>query len=259
MLQATREAIRGLLKSPGFAAVSILTLALGIGANTAVVSLARAVFYNPLPFKDPDQLVAIAERRTSSRDSNIPVSGHEFAAWKAENKTFDNLALYRAIGLDLTGGGEPEAIQALEVSASFLPVLGLAPALGRGFAGGEDERESRVVILSDRLWRRRFAGDPGVIGRTIALNDQSFTIVGVLRPLPASLIPDLLVPLDVPAQIRAVGRHNLTVIARLRPGATLELARSNITAIAERLAMQMPRDNTGHTVAITPLREDLVG
>jgi putative ABC transport system permease protein len=259
MLHDLRHAVRGLLKSPGFAAMSILTLALGIGANTAVVSLARAVFYNPLPFKDPDRLVAIAERRPSSRNSNIPVSGHEFAAWKDENTVFDNLAIYRATGLDLTGGGEPEAIQALEVSASFLPVLGLAPALGRGFAGGEDERESRVVILSDRLWRRRFAGDPGVIGRTIALNDQSFTIVGVLRPLPASLIPDLLVPLDLPAQIRAVGRHNLTVIARLRPGATVELARSNIAAVAERLAVQMPRDNTGHAVAITPLREDLVG
>ena len=255
MLHDLRHAVRGLLKAPGFAAVSILTLAVGIGANTAVLSLARAVFLNPLPFKDPDRLVAIAERRPSSRNTNIPISGHEFAAWKEQNRVFEEMALVRPNGLNLTGGGEPEKIQVIEVSASYVPMLGLAPALGRWFADGE----RRVAMLSDPLWRRRFAGDPGEIGRTITLNDESYTVVGVLRPLPKSLTPDLILPLDVPDEIRAVGRHNLSAFARLRPDATLEGAQSDLSAIADRLALQMPRDNTGHQVAVTPLRDEMVG
>jgi len=255
MLHDLRHAVRGLLKAPGFAAVSILTLALGIGANTAVLSLARAVFLNPLPFKDPDRLVAIAERRPSSRNTNIPISGHEFAAWREQNLVFEEMALFRPNGLNLTGGGEPEKIQVIEASASYLPMLGLSPALGRWFADGE----SRVAILSDPLWRRRFAGDLGAIGRTITLNDESYTVVGVLRPLPKSLTPDLILPLDVAGEIRAVGRHNLSAFARLRPDATLEGAQSDLGAIADRLALQMPRDNTGHQVAVTPLRHEMVG
>jgi putative ABC transport system permease protein len=243
------------VKTPGFATVSILTLALGIGANTAMLSLARAVFFAPLPFSDPDRLVAIAERRPGSRSTNIPISGHEFAAWSDQNRVFERMALYRPNGLNLTGGGEPEKIRVIEVSASYLPTLGLSPALGRGFVEGE----SRVVILSDPLWRRRFGADPKVMERTITLNDESYAVVGVLRPLPPSLTPDVLLPLDMPAEIRAVGRHNLYAVARLRADATLAAAQSDLSAIADRLALQMPRDNTGHSVAITPLREDMVG
>jgi putative ABC transport system permease protein len=255
MLHDLRHAVRGLLKAPGFAAVSILTLALGIGANTAVLSLAHAVFLNPLPFKDPDRLVAIAERRPGSRNTNIPISGHEFAAWKEQNRVFEEMALFRPNGLNLTGGGEPEKIQVIEASASYLPMLGRSPALGRWFA----DDESRVAILSDPLWRRRFAGDLAAIGRTITLNDESYTVVGVLRPLPKSLTPDLILPLDLGGEIRAVGRHNLSAFARLRPDATLEGAQSDLSAIADRLARQMPRDNTGHQVAVTPLRDEMVG
>lgn len=255
MLHDLRHGVRGLLKAPGFAAVSILTLALGIGANTAVLTLARAVFVNPLPFNDPDRLVAISERRPSSRTANIPISGREFAAWREQNRVFDDIALSHPTGLNLTGRGEPEAIHAIEVSANYLPMLGVSPAFGRGFADGE----TRVAILSDPLWRRRFAADAGAIGRTITLNDQSYTVIGVLRPLPKSLTPDLILPLDVAEQIRAVGRHNLSAFARLRPDATLDDARADLSAIADRLAIQMPRDNTGHGVAVTPLRDELVG
>jgi putative ABC transport system permease protein len=255
MLQATRQAIRGLLKSPGFAAVSILTLALGIGANTAVLSLARAVFINPLPFQDPDRLVAIAERRPSSRNTNIPISGHEFAAWRERTHVFEDLALYRPSGLNLTGGGDPEALQAIEVSANYLPMLGLSPALGRWFADGED----RVAVLSDPLWRRRFAADPAAIGRAITLNDQSYTVVGVMTRLPQSLTPDVVLPLDIQEQVRAVGRHNLSAFGRLRPGVTIAAAQADLGMIADRLAIEMPRDNTGHGVVVTPLRDEMVG
>jgi len=255
MLHDLRHGVRGLLKAPGFAAVSILTLALGIGANTAVLSLAHAVFVNPLPFSDPNRLVAIAERRPTTRRTNIPISAHEFAAWRDQNSVFEQMALYRPNGLNLTGGGEPEKIQVIEVSASYLPTLGLSPALGRGFVEGE----SRVVILSDRLWRRRFGADPQIMERTIALDDEAYAVVGVLRPLPSSLTADVLLPLDMPAEIRAVGRHNLYAVARLRSDATVAAAQSDLSAIADRIALQMPRDNTGHLVAITSLREDMVG
>ena len=255
MLHDLRHAVRGLLKAPGFAAVLILTLALGIGANTAVLTLAEAVFFNPLPFKDPDRLVAIHERRPSSRDANIPISGHEFAAWRDQNHVFEEMALYRPAALNLTGGGEPEAVPAIEISTNYLSMLGLSPAIGRWFV--DDER--RVAILSDALWRRRFGGDPGVVGRAITLNDDPYVVVGILRPLPESLTPDVVLPMDLAEQIRAVGRHNLTSIARLRSGTTLAAAQSDLTAIADRLAHEMPRDNTGHGVAVTPLREEMVG
>ena len=147
MLHDLRHALRGLLLSPAFTVLSVLTLALGIGANTAVLSLARAVFVNPLPFKDADRLVVIAERRPGSRDANIPVSGHEFAAWKDQNQVFEQIAISRGDGLNLTGAGEPEKIDALRVSASYLPAMGLSPALGRVFLDGEDAAgRNRVVI-----------------------------------------------------------------------------------------------------------------
>jgi putative ABC transport system permease protein len=260
MLHDLKHAVRGLLRSPGFTAVAVLTLALGIGANTAVLSLARAVFSTPLPFVDADRLVTLWERRGGSRNANIPVSGHEYAAWKEQNQVFEQVALSRGERLNLTGTGEPEAIDAVRVSASYLPLLRVQPALGRTFAAGEDAAgRDRVAILSDRFWRRRFAADPGIIGQQITLDDQTFAVVGVLGPLPPSLTPDIVLPMDVPGEIRAVGRHNLNVIARLRPGVTLARARSDMDAVADRLTRQMPDENTGHLVTVVPLREDLVG
>ena len=260
MLQDLRHAARGLLRSPGFTTVAVLTLALGIGANTAVISLARAVFSSPLPFPDAERLVTLSERRGGSRNANIPISGHEYAAWKEENQVFEQLALFRRGRLNLTGTGEPEAIEAVWVSSSYLPLLRLQPALGRAFADGEDVAgRDRVAILSDRFWRRRFGADKAIVGRHITLDDQTFSVAGVLGPLPASLTPDVLLPIDVPEQIRAVGRHNLNVIARLRPGVTIERATSDMSLIAERLARRMPNENTGHSVIVIRLRDDLVG
>ena len=260
MVHDLRHSLRGLFRSPAFTVMSVLTLALGIGANTAVLSLARAVFINPLPFRDADRLVAISERRPGSRDANIPVSGHEFAAWNEQNQVFEHMAISRGEGLNLTGAGEPEAIEAMRVSATYLPTMGLSTALGRVFLDGEDAAgRNRVAILSDGLWRRRFGADPGIVGKTITLNDQSHTVVGVMPPLPPSLVPDVLLPLDVADDIRAVGRHNLNVVARLRAGVTLDAARLDVSAISNRLAEAMPRDNAGHSADIAPVRELMVG
>jgi putative ABC transport system permease protein len=260
VLHDIRYAVRGLLRSPGFTTIAVFTLALGIGANTAVLSAARAIFANPLPYADPDRLVSLWERRGGSRNADIPVSGHEYEAWKQRNHVFDGVALCRGARPNLTGAGEPEAIEALHVSANYLPLLGLQPVLGRGFAEGEDVAgRDRVAILSDRFWRRRFAADERIIGRQLILDDQPFSIVGVLGPLPPTLSPDVLVPLDVPGQIRAVGRHNLNVLARLRPGVTIDRARMDMNAVADDLARQMPDENTGHSIVVISLRDDLVG
>src|SRR4026209_2596566 len=166
MLHDIRYAIRGLLRSPGFTPVAVLTLALGIGANTVVLIAAHAIFTNPLPFADPDRLVSLWERRGGRRDANIPISGHEYEAWKAQNHVFEGIALFRGERPNLTGAGEPEAIQTLQVSANYLPLLGLRPVVGRPFAeGGDAAGRDRVAILSDRFWRRRFGADERIIGR----------------------------------------------------------------------------------------------
>ena len=260
MLHDLRHALRGLLRTPGFTTVAVLTLALGIGANTAVFTLARAVFSSPLPFADADRLVSLAERRSGSRNANIPVSGHEYIAWKEQNHVFEQIALYRGERLNLTGTGDPEAIEVLRVSSGYLSLLGLRPALGRAFIEGEDaDGYDGVAILSDRFWRRRFAADGAILGQRITLDDRAFSIVGVLAPLPSSLTPDVLLPIDLPEQVRAVGRHNLNVIARLRPGVTIERAQADLDAVAARLTRELPKQNTGHAVTVIPLREELVG
>jgi putative ABC transport system permease protein len=260
MLHDLRHASRGLLRTPGFTTVAVLTLALGIGANTAVFTLARAVFSTPLPFANANRLVSLSERRTGSRNANIPVSGHEFVAWQEQNHVFQQIALFRGERLNLTGTGDPEAIEVMRVSSGYLPLLGLRPALGRTFIEGEDaDGPDGVAILSDRFWRRRFAADGAILGRRITLDDRPFSIIGVLPPLPSSLTPDVLLPIDMADQIRAVGRHNLSVVARLRPGVTLEAAQADLDAVATRLAREMPNQNTGHAVTIIPFREELVG
>jgi putative ABC transport system permease protein len=260
MLQDLRHALRGLTRSPGFTTVAVLTLALGIGANTAVFSLTQAVFSSPLPFAEADRLVSVWERREGSRDANIPVSGHEYAAWKDQNQVFEQMALYRPDRMNLTGTGDPEAVQVVRASASYLPLLRIEPAVGRAFAEGEDAAgPDRVAILSDRLWRSRFGADEQIVGQSVTLNDQSYTVIGVLGPLPPSLTPDVLLPLDVPGEIRAVGRHNLSVIGRLRPDVTIDRAASDLSAITLRLSERLPDQNTGHFVALASLRESLVG
>ncbi len=168
--------------------------------------------------------------------------------------------MYRGERVNLTGAGEPEMIGALEVSADFFPALGLRPALGRSFVEGEDKAGSNnVAILSDAFWRRRFSADEMIIGKWITLNDRQFTIVGVMPSLPRSLTLDVWVPIDVPEHLRTVGRHNLSVLARLAPGVTLARAQSDLTVVADRLARDMPADNTNHHVHIISVRDGLVG
>ena len=255
-----RYAARNLLKSRGFTALAVATLALGIGANTAVFSLIRAVFLSPLPLADADRLIAVVERRPSSGDADITLSGHEYAAWKSQNSTLAGIALFRPDLTNLTGSGDPRKLQLFRTSADFFQVLGIGAAHGRVFAPGEDRAGfDRVVVLSHELWQRNFGGDAAIIGQKISLNDQAHEIIGVLSPLPAALSADAWVPLDVPDNIRSVGRHNLNAIARLAPGVTVEQAAADLATVSARTTAQFPRANTGHNVGVRTLRDAMVG
>jgi putative ABC transport system permease protein len=260
MLNDIRYAARTLTRTPGFTAIAILSMALGIGGTSAVFCLFRAVFLSPLPFPEPERLVTFAERRTAGGRAGFPISGHEYGAWKAETKAFERIAMFRAERVNLTGGGEPETIGVLQVSSDFFPMLGLRPSLGRTFVDGEDKAGSNnVVVLSEALWRRRFGADASIVDKTITLNDRNFTVVGVMPQLPRALTLDVWIPIDLPDQLRSIGRHNLNVMARLAPGVSLTRAQADVTVVADRLARTMPAANTGHSVHITAFRESLVG
>jgi hypothetical protein len=181
---------RMLAKKPGFTAIAMLTLALGIGANTAIFSLVNTVLLRPLPFKEPSRLAMVFERRPTSGEANLPVATYEFAAWRGQSQSFESLALIQTAGLNLTGGGrgkgkgEAETIKAWRVSPEFFSLLDIPMLQGRAFVTGEDKAGSdQIAVLNQSLWRRRFASDPNIIGQTISLNDQSFTVVGVIPQL----------------------------------------------------------------------------
>jgi putative ABC transport system permease protein len=252
--------LRMLAKNPGFTLVAVVTLAFGIGANSGIFSLIHAVLLRPLPFAEPERVVSVWERRPSSRDAKLPISGHEYMAWKEQSHVFDGLALYSGGSVTITGGGEPETLHLLVGSAEIFTVLGVRPTLGRTFLPGEDRAgHNRVVVLSDSFWRRRFASDAKVVDQAITLNDQAYTVVGVMPPLPASFTPDIWMPIDLPGEVRRVGRHCCRVIGRLKPGITMEQAQSDLDVVAHTLELRIPDDNTDHKVAVLPVRKDLTG
>ena len=258
LLQDVRYGVRSLLKRPGFTAIAVITLALGIGANTAIFSVVNAVLLRPLPFKEPARLVMVWERRANSARANLPISAHEFMAWKERAHSFESLTLFQPDGLNLTGKGDPVTVTAAQVSAEFFSVLGVQPLLGRTFVSGADQAGgAKEVVLSKKLWTQRFAADRGVINQTITLNDQSYTVIGVVPSL--ELIPDAILPIDLTTEVRRVGKHSNEVMGRLKPDVTLEQAQAELTHIAGQLEQQYPRNNVGHGVQAVSLHEDTVG
>ncbi len=258
--QDLRYGARMLLKQPGFTLIAVVTLSLGIGANTALFSLINTVLLRPLPFKDPDQLVAVCEWRASSGAAKLTISGHEYLGWREQSRVFENIAVYNSASLNLTGSGEPEALEALTVSTDYFPVLGVKPLLGRSFQPDEDQQGgARVAVLSHKFWQRRFGADPALVGRTITLNDKGYTVVGVMPVSEAQFTPDLWVPIDLEQVRQRVGAHNLLVFGRLKAGVTLAQAQADLNVVAQRLEQQYPSDNVGHGVFIQPLRATVIG
>jgi putative ABC transport system permease protein len=259
LLQDLRYGARILLKKPGFTLIAVITLSLGIGANTAIFSVVNAVLLRPLQFKEPDRVMMLWERRASSGDANITISAHEFVAWREQSRAFERMALIRGDSFTLTSGGEPETINAWRVSADFFSVLGVQPKLGRVFATGEDQAgRNNIVALSQKLWQRRFGSNPEVIGKTITLSDQPFTVVGVMPALDPKP-PDLWLPIDLPDEAQKVGRHVNNVIGRLKPGVSVEQAQVEVSNIAQRLEREFPNSNVGHGAFVIPLHEQIVG
>jgi putative ABC transport system permease protein len=255
-----RFGVRLLTRSPGFTAVVVATLALGIGANSALFSVVNAVLLRPLPFADPQRVMTLWEANARQGVSRSEVSAASFVDWRRESRAFDRIAAFRPWGFVLTGKQEPARVRGARVSARLFPLLGVRPILGRAFLEEEDRFGApRVVLLGHALWQERFGADPSVVGRTVRLNDEPHTIVGVLPPgLP---LPDaeLSVPLQLePYAMTQRGNRSLTVLGRLTAGITLAQAQAELNAIAARIAGREP-SNAGWGVAVVPLHEHMVG
>jgi putative ABC transport system permease protein len=258
LINEIRCSVRSLLKQKGFTLIAVVTLALGIGANTAIFSVVNAVLLRPLPFKEPERLVLVWERRANSGATEIPVSAHEFAAWRERSHSFQALALLEPSTVSLTGRGDPVSVTAARVSVEFFPVLGVPPLLGRTFVTGEDQSgDSRVVLLSQKLWTQRFGADRNVINQSVILSDQSYTIVGVMPTL--EFMPDVLLPINLPGEVQKVGKHSDEVIGRLKPGEAIDQVQTELATIAHQLEEEIPNDNLGHGVQVVALHQDLTG
>jgi putative ABC transport system permease protein len=249
---------RRLSRSRGFALVVVLTLALGIGANTVIFSLVEGVLLKPLPYCDPDRLVRVWENNAALGLQRFNVSPPNFRDWSEQSRSFKGMVMVGQRPFTLTAGQEPERLAAERVSAGYFELLGIRPFLGRGFALGEDSRaRSRIAVLSEGFWRRRFGGDPGLLGRSLVLDGEAYLVIGILRdPLQPEV--DLWTPLDfdlgsMPRGIRRVG-----VLARLERGVTAHQAQQEMSAIADRLARQFPDDDRGWGTEVAPLREVVV-
>jgi predicted permease len=264
LYQDLRYGLRALRKSPGFAAVTIAVLALGIGANTAIFSVVHAVLLKPLPFPEADRIVSVPH--TPPQDifpgrKYFSVSPANYYDWKAQNDVFSHMAIVADGMSSVTGSGEPVSLPSFYVSGEFFAVMGARPLRGRLIGEGDDAPGHDVAVISEELWKSRFGGDPAIEGRTAIIDGKSHTIVGVL---PAKLSypagTSLWLPLVFSPEDRAVRAiHDFGVLARLKKGVSVETARTRMNAIADRLAAQYPADNKGWGAAVLPLHEDLVG
>ena len=258
-----RYTFRLLLKSPGFATTTILIMGLAIGANTAIFSLVDAVLLESLPYPDPAKLFSISE--TSPTYPKMAVAYPNYLDWRANQHSFEEIALYREDSFNLTGTGDPERILGAFVTASYFRVLGVRPSIGRAFAEGEDRiGGANVALLSDKFWRNRFGADPKILGRTLVLNDIGYEVIGIAPPQianPENM--DVYVPLghfDAQSKMTERGRHpGLVGLGRLKPGISGETAAAEFRVIARDLALRYPDSNATLSVELTPLLEDAIG
>jgi predicted permease len=258
--QDLRYSVRVLLKTPVFTCIAVLTLALGIGANTAIFSVVNAVLLRPLPYRDPDRLVQVNHYRANRGESS---TGADFLEWREQAKSFEAIAGYAFDTATITGKGETEVLNSGMISADLFEMLGVAPALGRSFTPEEDKLGGPpVVILSDKLWQRRFGGDHRVIGRSITLGDQSRTVVGVMPHgfrFPGESELWLPLALDVAKELSRQRQLHLTVLARLKPDVTQETARADMSVIFERQQQAFPAFYKDAQIRVIGLSERMVG
>jgi putative ABC transport system permease protein len=255
-------AVRMLRRQPGFTAVALLALTIGIGANTAIFSLVDAVLWRPLPYAQPSDIVFVAEQRPREGRLTGPVSPADFLDWRAMNHSFSAMAAATDFSLNLTGDVEPQRLRALAVSAGFFDALGVAPIQGRPFRPDDEQPgRHRVALLSDGLWRSAFGARAAIVGTSVLLNAEPYEVVGVL---PASFwwttSPDVIVPRAFePNERTQRSIHMFPVVARLRPGVSLVQARDDMGQIGRQLAAAHPTENANHFPRVVPMRDVIVG
>ncbi|MGD0124564.1 MAG: ABC transporter permease [Terriglobia bacterium] len=266
LIQDVRYGARTLRRNRGFAAVAIVTLALGIGANTAIFSVVNTVLLRPLPFKDPSSLVWATERFQLSRGAAVVISP-DFIGWKERNQVFDEIGAFnQTVGANLTAAGEPARVSVMRVTAELFPMLGVRPIRGRTFLPAESKQaQRRVALLNEALWRSRFGSDPHILGKSVRLDDDTFTVVGIL---PANLrfpAADVWIPLALDSDVFSPHSPHwtaLTVIARLKPGVAAARAQSDLQLITERLDREYPKEaapfRAHELVEVIPLHQLLV-
>jgi putative ABC transport system permease protein len=260
--QDIRYGVRGLRKSPGFAAAAIVLLALGIGANTAIFSLVRAVVLRALPFPDPERLVLIWDDMSGrGGPARVEPTPSDYVTWKEQSRSFTDMAMFIPNSYNLTGTGEPAKLAGVRTMANLFGVLGMQPILGRTLDPADERPDAApVVLVSERLWRSRFGADPTLVGRSIALNGMNHTVVGIVPP--DFQFPDKEAVVWVPArftpqELALSGNYSFNVLARLKPETPLPQARAEMDTIARRLEEQSPEARKGIRISITQLHEHL--
>ena len=268
LVQDLRYGVRMLRRTPGFTLAALLTLALGIGANTAIFSIVDAVLLRPLPFHEPERLVAIGDRTPDGEATNVGFA--TVLDWRERSRTIESFAMMRSWLPTLVTNGEAERLPAVRVSANYFDMLGVRPALGRGFTADDDRPDHwRVLLLSDRLWRRRFNADPSIVGRTVTMNDRQYRVIGVMppdfEPLDAerfyNVSAELWAPIGyaVNGDSSCRGCRHLRGFGRLKPGVTLAAATAEMNAIREQMRGEHPTDYEAGALAVVPLQRAVTG
>jgi len=271
LLQDLRYGWRMLIRHRAVTAIAVITLALGIGANTAIFSVINAVLLKPLPFASPERLVAIGSTQINDRSRFGPVSFPDFIDFQARQSSFERMATYHTRGLTLQTAGGTVRLEGAVITSDLVPVLGINPLLGRAFRPEEDRAGGgRVVLLSHNLWRNRFDADPNIVGKSLPIGGQSFTVAGVMpagfqfpiQSEPVELWINFALEAEVPAdrpQTTQRGNHYLSAVGRLKPDATAERAEAEFVTIAASLEKQYPDDNANISARVRPAMEDLTG
>ena len=255
-----RFGARMLRKNPGFSLIAILTLALGIGASTAIFSVVKGVLLRPLPYAEPQQLVRLFETvgRTALAGDRMEVAPANFLDWRAQTQSFNGLAAYAMTGSVISEGGEAEHLEGSLVTADFFSTLGAAPVRGRTFTVEDEQVSGRLVIIGHDLWQRRFGGAEDLVGRTIQLDGFSFTVIGIMPP--GFQYPQRTQIYEIYRLNRTQREaHHLKVVARLKPGVTIAQAQADLSGVARRLAEQYPQTNRNWSANVVPLLDEQVG
>src|SRR2546423_151744 len=267
ILQDVRYGIRMMRKSPMVTLVAVISLALGISANTVIFSVVNAILLKSLPFHEPERIVLVWGNTPAEGKDRSQVSATDVDDWRQQNAVFEEVTTYGGWSATLLGEGEPEIIYGIQVGDGYFSMMKAMPLLGRTLLPEEQEDgKAFVIVLGYGLWQRRFGGDPAVVGQKISLSGKPYTVVGVLaadfQPLPTSLVEprgEFYRPVAEPRDENERSSRHLRAIARLKPGVTIEQAQAEMNVITGRLEQLHPRDNTGYGVRLVSLPEDTVG